>query len=216
MQFQENNNLKNEIESRNKDNLISRNKLKQSTEEIKSINSVYNELLKTNETNINQLQSEIKKNSTLNKEITTLKADNNKNIQEINQLGERLNSLRSQNKDYEKSMTMLQSVITKENDIGNSNITNISKYTVYIENLQSKLSNLEKNETSLVAANKKLKESLNNDAKKSHKILQEKEKMIQSLSVKIREKDCVIKKYSGKNDTSKDIITPLNSYEMQD
>lgn len=76
-----------------------RNKLKQSAEEVKSINSSYNELVKTNETNINQLQTEIKKNSNLNKEITSLKADNNKNVQEINQLGERLNSLRSQNKD---------------------------------------------------------------------------------------------------------------------
>ena len=40
--------------------------------------------------------------------------------------------------------------------------------------------------------------------------------MIQSLSVKIKEKDLIIKKYNSKSDDSKDIITPLNSYEMQD
>lgn len=192
-----------------------RNKLKQSNEELKSLNSVYSQSVKTNETNVNQLQSEIKKNSTLHKEIAALKADNNKNIQEINQLGERMNSLRSQNKDYEKSLSMLQSAITSNQDTGNSN-TNISKLTSYIENLQSKLSNLEKNETSLISANKKLKESSCNDVKKSHQLLQEREKMIQSLSVKIREKDLVIKKHNSKNDISKDIITPLNSYEMQD
>lgn len=59
--------------------------------------------------------------------------------------------------------------------------------------LTNKLNNLEKNESSLIAQNKRLKDKMSNDHVLSDNILLEKELLIQSLSLKIQEKDLVIK-----------------------
>lgn len=186
-----------------------RNKLKQINEDFKLLESNYNQISRSNETNVNQLQLEIKKNSNLNKEIATLKSDNNKNIQEINQQGERMNSLRSTNKDYEKTITMLQSALNSNNDCNTSDKNKVGKLNSYIQHLQNKLQNVEKNESSLIAANKKLIESNENNNKTTHQLLQDKDRIIQSLNIKLREKELIVKKYNKKDST--EVSTNLNS-----
>jgi chromosome segregation ATPase len=187
-----------------------RNKLKQINQEYNQLETNQIELNKVNETNINQLQTEIKKNSLLNKEIASLKSDNNKNIQEINQLGERLNTLRSANKDYEKSISILQSAMNNNTENTNSDKSKLNKLTAHIDHLQNKLKNVENNEASLISANKKLMELNEGSNKNTHQMLQDKDKLIQSLHVKLREKECVIKKLNSKKDPS-ELVSNLNS-----
>lgn len=73
--------------------------------ENKELSAKYAELQNNFNSNLDQLRKEIKKNSNFVKENSELRIENNRNIAEINQLEERLNSIRELNKTYEKGMS---------------------------------------------------------------------------------------------------------------
>jgi len=76
--------------------------------------------------------------------------------------------------------------------------------------LNAKVNNLEKNESSLVSHNKKMKDKMYESNKVTDNLIQEKEGLILSLSQKIREKDLVIKALK-KSGTNLDINTNVNA-----
>jgi len=99
------NNLKTDFDSKCKDLTIIKNKMQNLSQEHKDITLKYTDQQLNLNNTLEQLRKEIKKNSHFVKDNSELRIENNKNIVEINQLEERLNSIRELNKNYEKGMS---------------------------------------------------------------------------------------------------------------